>query len=187
MSDEIATWLARRKEGQRCRAYAFSPNGGDNDCFWATAETLEDILGLDDEEGQFTLEGDKLSYSRTPPRGVHQHYELTWEACPDGGRRRVAYLGVQIGFEWEDCESSEALETLLEDIRFDKDGLGELGLTCCEDFEYGDDGGFWLVEDEKIFQDVFSRLREIDEEYEELDIEEIRDLLRGRHDGGNKA
>lgn len=106
-------------------------------------------------------------------------YSLRYEASPDAGRHRIAYLGAHAGFCWEDqAAESESLKTLLRDLSWDDAELAEFGLACCEDYDNGDDGGYWLVADEARFAAVAEKCRILDEDWDDLDAADVRAYLK---------
>jgi hypothetical protein len=109
-------------------------------------------------------------------------YSLTLVDGPDGGRPRVAYLGAHAGFEWEGEDyRSDTLKTLLREwlgLSAEDADLAEFGLATCEDFLYGDDGGFWLVADEAKFAATLAGCKALDDRWSDLTGEEVAEYLR---------
>lgn len=79
-------------------------------------------------------------------------------ADPERGLPRLAYLGAHAGFIMEPgikYQNLDSLKNWLCDVGFNgtfaTEALAAVGLTCCEDWDCGDDGGYWLIQDEEKF------------------------------------
>jgi hypothetical protein len=188
-TEAIEAFTAARKNGEGVRVWCYSPNGGmggpAGNNSWATDEWADEILagtalGLDDEDTEYAYDPAErtLDVRTIRPRGIHQYYTLSYQATPDAGRRRVAYLGAHAGFCWEEGPESAALKTLLEDLSWDDEALAEIGVASCEDYNCGDDGGYWLVTDEPRFAAVAEKCQALDRDWEDLDAEDVRAYLR---------
>lgn len=187
--EAIEAFVAAGRAGEGVRVYSYSPNGGfggpAGSNGWGSEDWVREILQaevrhLDPETAEYEYDPATrtLEVRDTPGRGVHQYYTLSYAETPDLGRRRVAYYGAHAGLNWEDGEweavGSEALEALLRDLMWDDEALAEFGLASCEDYECGDDGGFWLVADKGVFAEVARKCRDLSERYDDLDADDVR-------------
>lgn len=155
---------------------------------WSSAEYTQELLkeAMDDggsyvKPGWVSAEWDGESLNLT--HSDYWNYQLSYADAPDAGRRHVAYYGTHSEFDWEDeSVASESLKLLLRYLGFDDGDLGKFGLASCDDFLYGDDGGFWLVADADKFGETAARCKAIDEEYnlDGLDGEDIEWILDGQ-------
>lgn len=189
-TEAIEAFVAAGQAGTGIRVWAYSPNGGMGgptaENSWGSEDWVREILdgtamGLDPEETEYEYDPTErmLDVRCIRERGVHQYYELRYAETPDRGRERVAYLGAHGGFDWEDQSAeSESLETLLRSLRWDADALAEFGLACCEDYDNGDDGGYWLVADAATFAETARKCQELDERWDGLDAADVLAYLR---------
>lgn len=189
-TEAIEAFVAARKDGEGVWVWAYSPNGayggpaGENS--WGPDEYVTSILeGVagdldpDTTEFKFNPADRSLEVSCVRERGVHQYYTLSYRPTPDAGRARVAYGGAHAGFVWEDeSVESEALKTLLEYLQWDNADLAEFGLASCEDYDCGDDGGYWLVADAERFAEVTAKCSGLSDRFDDLEADDVLAFLR---------
>ena len=86
------------------------------------------------------------------PCGSYQVYQIYYFPAPDWGYKKVAYSHQSGKLTWM-YDSGRSYSKSIEDVLLwvgtrDKERLLEIGLTCCEDYEFGSTGGTWLVRDQ---------------------------------------
>ena len=173
VQDTISRWLESAPENSGVKVWCYSPNGGEGgpmgeEC-WASEDWVNDLLADDDWDTAALRDGEHgpiLELSATPERSVHQYVHIWYEPSPEQGRERVAYLGAHAGYCAETDHGSEALEAMLRWVRWEDGLLEPVGLSSCEDWDNGDDGGYWLVQDEdtyKIAKAVFLAIDRLNE------------------------
>lgn len=196
VSETINAWVESQPDATGVKVWSYSPNGGDGgpagETDWGSEDWVCNILqqDWDSAETEADTHGLRLKLQSTPERSVHQYYELYYCPNPEKGRDRVAYLGAHAGFCWEGRFSESggpaALEQLLDYLQWDDAALAPLGLATCEDWDNGDDAGYWLVGDGAKFAVTLAVCRAIDRlnEYDGEQIEEgrvIYDAALGGH------